>query len=218
MLFRSELNKEILDLDEILKISPKSAPVFNYRATAKRDLGNFKEGLEDINNAISIDSTNVEYFVTRASIKTRVGDTSNAIIDLTRAINLNPYYSVSYFEKALLELNFRKNAKAALNDNLKAIELEDNNPFSLTFATYHNNCAMTYNTLKLYDNALEQLEKAIAKRPNYPLYYFRCGEIKARMKDMEGACLEWNKAKQLGYQDAEELILYNCKPDSKDKR
>jgi tetratricopeptide (TPR) repeat protein len=61
-----------------------------------------------------------------------------------------------------------------------------------------------------YDKALEMMDRAIAIQPYYGLYYFRSGQIKARMKNKQGACEDWKIAKKLGYHDAEELLLYNC--------
>ncbi|MDP1803000.1 MAG: tetratricopeptide repeat protein [Bacteroidota bacterium] len=210
-LLLNQLDKQIEDINKILKIDPKCSQALSFRAGAMRDIGKYHDALIDINNSIRLDSTNTESWVMRASIKARTGDTASAIIDLSKAIELNPYFVVTYIERGLLQLNFSKNAESALKDCLKAIDLEENEPFHGGLPTLHNNCSMAYNQLGQYDKALEQIEKAIALKPNYPMYYFRAGEIKARMEDMKGACEDWNKSKQLGYKDAEELILYNCK-------
>ncbi len=207
----NQIDKQIKDLNKILQLNPKLAEALNRRAGAKRDIGSLKEALLDANNAIILDSVNVNYWTTRASIKTRLGDTASALSDLSKAIEINPYYSIAYAERGIIRLGLRDEAQAALKDNLKALDLDENNPFSNGFPTYYNNCAMSYNRLNIYDKALENIDKAIALNPNYALYYYRSGEIKARMKNMKGACEDWNKAKQLGYKDAEEVIMYNCK-------
>lgn len=207
-------DKVITELDKVIKIDPKSASALDFRAGSKKDVGLFKEALTDANEAVRISPMEPRYLVTRASIQTILLDTVNALADLSKAIELDKYYILAYFERAVLN-GEKENYKEALTDYLRAIEIGEGVPFNHIYPTYYYNCSFAYDHLMLYREALEMIEKAIAIRPDSGKYYYRCGEIKARMKDMEGACREWNTAKKLGYKEAENVLFYNCQPEKR---
>lgn len=210
-----QFDKSLVDFDKVAKLLPKSPHSFYYRALVKRDLEDYSGAIKDAGIAISLDSTNTLYWVIRASIKTDSGDTLAAIADLTQALKINKYYAKAYIERGSLEMYAKKDYEAALKDFLKAIEIQENSPMLLKKANYYSYCAEAYDKLGQYDRAIVEIEKAIAIKPESGFYYYMCGEIKARMKNMEGACKEWTKAKDLGYNRADETLLYNCQPEDK---
>jgi tetratricopeptide (TPR) repeat protein len=203
---------ELLDLDKIVALKPNLPKVLSARASARQSLHYYLDALDDVNTSLKLDSTDMDAWRVKASIEREMGDTSKAISDLTRAISINPNSHANYFERGLLELECKINGDPAkaLKDFLKAIEIYDNTATNFPFDLYYYYAALAYNEVKSYKEAIYFLEKAIAMQPKLALNYYRCGEVKARIGDMNGACKEWNTAKQLGYERADELILYNC--------
>lgn len=201
--------KVMTELNKLIRLNSRGAEAYRYRADLHKEAGHFPEALADAKMAIRLDSLNPEGWVRRASVETLMGDTAKAIAALSEALRLNKYYSYAYHERGILEME-KGNYHAGLRDFLKAIEIEEGVPFISTYPTYYYSCANAYDKLMLYDKAMEYLDKAIAIKPGNGGYYYRSGEIKARMKDMDGACRDWTTAKQLGYQNAEEVLLYNC--------
>ena len=217
-LIAHEPGKALPDFDKIIELNSQCAEAFSYRAIAKEQLGDFKNALKDKEEAVRLEPFNTTYLTFLAASKSLLGDTSGAIIDLTKALELNSYSDKVYYERGMLQLLDKKDYAAALKDFQKALEIQRNTPFSSKKAPYFASCAIAYDKLKLYDKALVEIEKAIVIKPENGYYYYLCGEIKARKKDMKGACEEWNKAKQLGYEKAEELLLYNCKTETESVR
>ena len=62
-----------------------------------------------------------------------------------------------------------------------------------------------------YEGAIPYLTKAIELDPNYALAYSHRGDAKYALSDIDGACLDWSKAVELGYADAYEYIKKYCK-------
>ena len=61
-----------------------------------------------------------------------------------------------------------------------------------------------------YATAIEDFNKSIELNPNYGLAYSRRGSAKFNLNNKTGACADWNKAVELGYDKAQSLIDENC--------
>jgi len=64
--------------------------------------------------------------------------------------------------------------------------------------------------LENYHGALDDYSKAIELNNDFADAYFNRGGIKYFFKDEKGACLDWNKASELGKSKAKEYILKVC--------
>lgn len=67
-----------------------------------------------------------------------------------------------------------------------------------------------YSNLKLYDYALQDLNKAILKGFSDPLAYLNRGWAKYNLGAKGEACIDWQMAEQLGYQNAQKLLNEYC--------
>lgn len=65
--------------------------------------------------------------------------------------------------------------------------------------------------LKDFASAIKDYTLAIEKRPNYADAYFARGNAKTKIKTDKDPCFDWEKAKQFGNIEAEEMIEKNCK-------
>ena len=58
--------------------------------------------------------------------------------------------------------------------------------------------------------AISDYTKAIEINPNYALAFANRGSAKESIGDMKGACADWQKASQLGDQDATQWVRKQC--------
>lgn len=213
-----QYQKAIEDLNRVLVLKPACAKAHHYRAEAKRNLSKYKEALDDEIEAVRLDSTNIEYLTRRGALENSIGDTVSAIADLSKALALDSSYATAWYDIGRLHLYYQKNYPAALYDFSKAIELCENTPFEEMNSNYYSFRARAYEGLLMHDKALLEVDKAIALDTSYAAHYYLSGEIKARLKDMKGACVDWNMAKKLGHAKVEELLLYNCSPEEEQQK
>lgn len=99
----------------------------------------------------------------------------------------------------------RKNYKKAIELFDKAIAL-DNGDQEL-YA--HRGQAKHY--LGLYQEAILDYNKALQIQPDYAEVYHLRGLAKAELKDMNGACEDWEKSYENGEKRAMELLIEFCK-------
>jgi tetratricopeptide (TPR) repeat protein len=64
--------------------------------------------------------------------------------------------------------------------------------------------------LKDFQEAIQDFEKAIEIDPYFAKAYNNRGLVKFNLGDKNGACLDWNKADELGYVEAYDLIIEYC--------
>jgi tetratricopeptide (TPR) repeat protein len=96
-----------------------------------------------------------------------------------------------------------KNYDDAIVDLSKAIEL--NPEFSEAFT---NRGLAKYN-LKNYEEAIKDLDSSIELNPNSAIAYLNRGYAKLDGKK-EGACDDFYKALDLGYEDVSDIIKKHC--------
>lgn len=68
-----------------LKINPESAYLFYMRGRSEGDLGELKEGIEDLNKAIQLYPNFAEAYAERGAIKSKLGDQEGAMGDYKEA-------------------------------------------------------------------------------------------------------------------------------------
>ena len=113
-------------------------------------------------------------------------------------------------EKPQEAYNLRSQVYALMGnfpDALKEINkaLEENYSVKNLF-----NRGMIRYSMKLYKTALEDFNAIVTDSLNFAeAYYFR-GNCKFKLNDLDGACIDWNKTKELGKAIASKEIEYNC--------
>jgi len=75
---------------------------------------------------------------------------------------------------------------------------------------YANKGVVEYYT-KDYENAKKSLKKAIELDAEYGFAYFVLGILELEIGDKTNGCTHLNKAKELGYQTADQYIQDYCK-------
>lgn len=78
------------------------------------------------------------------------------------------------------------------------------------YAPAASNLSAIYFKQKDYKKALEYANKAISLDANYANAYVNRANAKEMNRDMEGACEDWHKAKELGAELGKNYYSSNC--------
>ena len=130
-------------------------------------------------------------------------DYIGSIADYTKAIELRPDDAEAYYNRANAKFRLQ-DYRGAIADFTKAIELKPD------FADAYNNRGLAKANLQDYRGAIADYNKAIELQPDNSQAYYNRGNAKA-LKDLDGACLDWSKAGELGFSGAYDLIKKYCK-------
>jgi len=161
----------------------------------------FNMALNDINNAIRINSRNGNYYLLRARIYARRNDQNaiqNAINDYSEAIRLLPPTESLYTEvcnayrNRALSSRSREDIELAINLHRRAIELFPRN------AAYYRGIATVCNDHSQFDNAIIWINRAIEIEPNSALNYLNLVMYNMNKNDYRQARIAVNRAMQLG--------------------
>ncbi len=113
-----------------------------------------------------------------------------------------------YLKKGNEQLDL-KNYKEAITELNKSIELDAENGEAYAYR------GMAKYNLKDYKKAITDFDIALKFLPDYGEVYDLRGVCKGELGDKTGACEDWNKAFDLGFNKAYDLIEKFCAEDKK---
>lgn len=135
--------------------------------------------------------------------KHNANDLEGAINDYSKAIKLDKNQTNAYFNRGMCE-QAMKNYKDAYKDFEITTKLDP----KLASAFY---CKATVLTAQeKYKDALIDLDKTIDINPKTPNALALRGQIRAQLGDKNGACEDFNKAKDFGDKNSEKLLSTFC--------
>ena len=146
------------------------------------------------------------YLLERAQMNMNAGQPRNAMLDydayhtaVKGEVNDVFYY---YREQAALKA---RQFQRALDDIVKAIEM---NPTDLTYQAEH---AVVNLRVGRYEESMKILNEILKDEPKYGEAYRLLGLCQIQLKKTDEACGNFNKAKELGDPNVDELIKKYCK-------
>lgn len=198
---------------------------------------NFTDAIVQFDKAITLNTNYIEAYGDRGACKANLGQYEGAIADYQKAEELGlktsilysnlgfAYYQLKQFEKAQIylekaleidpnngyaykcrgDIKYDKNDnKGAEQDYTKAISSnpDASNYFARGLAFYY---------LTDYKKAIADMDKAILLNPNAAQYYFDRGDAKDMINDFDGACRDWQTAKDKGY-SVPDFKIKRCTP------
>ncbi|MBX3289066.1 MAG: tetratricopeptide repeat protein [Acidobacteria bacterium] len=107
-------------------------------------------------------SRDAVYYFDHAMYGCGANDLDCKIENFTKAINLSPRLPAPYFNRAVVYYQ-KKFYNSAVADYTKVIELDEQNAFAA-----YNNRAWTFCQMGLFDKALDDAERALELKPDYP--------------------------------------------------
>jgi tetratricopeptide (TPR) repeat protein len=241
----SQLNESesaFKDFNTLLNIHPGFDPYYN-RGLEYLKNKSYSTALEDFSKAIDYDKYNSEAYFTRAYTKYLLDDSEGAIKDYEKVIELDSTSFKAYVNigNILGSLGYGELAIERFN---KAISLQPDNPDgyfnrgnqklimddleggiddlerSLEIDWENVNALMLLAELKLKagDNIglFEILNRILSIEENPKALYMR-GSVYLKFEDRNNACSDFNRAGELGYFEAYEMINKYCVKTKKKK-
>ena len=130
-------------------------------------------------------------------------DYPGAMLAFNKALNVDPKFYMAYVNRGATYFTQTKYAEAE-KDFLQAKQINENN------APAYANLASIQILKKEYQKALEHADVAISIDKYYGVAYLNRGIAKEMLRDMKGACEDWQKAKDLGVDLGKSYYSTNC--------
>ena len=189
----------------LLKARMESQAYMN-RAQTYVQLGRNQEALKDLSTVIERkDGLLMNAHFSRGQLYLRMNDKKTALQDLKKVVELNPANVQLTWDIGTLSYELEDYVEA-LSYYSKAIDRLDR-PDAQTLMIRGE----TFEKLKNYAAAIEDYNRVIGMSPNMAEAHYGRGQAKARLGQTEAACIDWQKAAELGHQEAKGVIVYNCK-------
>jgi Flp pilus assembly protein TadD len=175
------------------------------RFLGKTNPKKYEVAFRDIFKAQSLDPNNPKIYNSFGNLFVEVKNYKEADSSYTKALRLNKAYAEAYNNRAYTRL-FLFNYKGSLNDCDSALKLMK----TKAPAVVYNNKAHAFRELNQLDSAFKYFNKAIKMKPDFKEAYYERGIAFYKLNNTEKACNDWNKALQLGYADAKDLLDKYC--------
>lgn len=193
------------DFTKAIQYWPTNSLAYVKRGMCKFFLTDYTGAISDFNEAIKIhEIAELDVSLIRGYAQMELKNYTEAMKDMNAAILSGRNRSAPYIGRSKLKIELQ-DYRGAIADLDKAIEKEPNNSEAYSLRGWAKN------RLKDYENSLMDLNKAIKLNPNEAEAYYYRGYTKFHLeKSIEGACLDWSKAGELGYLSAYESIQRYC--------
>lgn len=224
-------------LDKLLENRPKMDEALSLKASVYYSLGNIKEAIESISIAIKNNKKSAVYFAQRSAYYQNEKKYKDALEDLNLAIALAPYeveyyatkadvlFQVGMFQKALDESLFlfdmgyesaglymvAAKAYQTLGQDLKSMEMLGKaiKKYPYTGQLYTQRGKLFFNS-RAFSYAIKDLTMAMDFDPRNPDLYYQRGICRAEVGDLDGACRDFFKARELGLTSVDKVIRKYC--------
>jgi protein O-mannosyl-transferase len=233
-----ELTKAESDLSKSIQLDATFAPGYIYRGLARYYLRKENLALEDFNTAIRIDSTKPDGYYNRGNLYLKMDRFDEARSDLERTILIDPKNIEAIYYLGLAEMKLMDN-QAAISHFSKYISINPYHAraeLDLSICYYQagkfdeaekrlketikgqprNGEALYYYANSIakqdrYNEAIEVYTQIIAINPGFAGAYFNRGNSYLFSGDKIKACTDWQKASELGMEQASRMINQQCK-------
>ncbi len=195
--------QSMIDLNNATRIMPEDPDVWNSRAYIHLRIGDYIHAEEDLKKALSLNPRFAMAYFHLAHVHKGYSRFDEALKNYDLSIEHNPNFAPAYVNRGGI-LYGKKNYRAALGDYSKAIALDANN------VEAYQNRGNTYYVLGDANNALKDYDKALALYPSNADVLFNRGMLKIAMGKGIDACIDFEIAKNLGNQQAGEMLKKSC--------
>jgi tetratricopeptide (TPR) repeat protein len=237
-LMKKELYLDAITLlDEKIPVSEDPHSLYAYRAEINIKLGNFKGAVTDLDNAIALERKIPDYYIKRGKAYAELGKFKSAIDDFSRVLRQDPanfplylirakaYAELKEFDPAIRDvttyLRYFEDDQQAIalcgnlhyrNENyIEALKYFNRNlKLDDSKAEYFKDRGKTYLKTRTYKYAINDLSMALDLYPYDGETYLLKGIARFEIGDREGACSDWNKARNYGEMEAVKYLLEHC--------
>lgn len=188
----------------------EGADIYNRRGVVYYNTGRLQEAKADFLDAIRLDSTDYIKYQNLANLYADTEEYSKSNLLYKKALNFTEekaeifnriglnFYSMEIFENATD--NFSK----AIHENSKN-------------ATYYDNRASARKALMDYSGAIEDYTTSLSLYPDDPQVHLQRGLLQLSQHNRHEGCKDFQKARELGLEEAQEMINEHCNLEVKGK-
>jgi protein O-mannosyl-transferase len=172
----------------------------------RNKLKDYKNAVEDFDKAaMHTKLYKAKAYYNRGIAKLNLGDFKGADADFGSAIRIDPEYANAYSNRGLVRYAKFSDLKGAIQDFDRAINLDP------TDSQVYYNRGNVYLRAGKISEALSDYDRALQIAPQFAAAHFNKGIALVQSKNMEGACLSWKNASDLGVKTAAELSAKYCR-------
>lgn len=174
--------------------------------------GQYQQALQLFNEALQHDSVNAHYFSNRGHTHKQLGHWEAALADYRRANKIEPTSThETYFQSAEILHKKLNKYQEALPLYTKSMAIIQQTGMVLDLHKCYFSRANCQLKLKHYQEAIKDFTKTIELRPEHYQSFTNRGMARYNIKDVKGACRDWEKAVELGYNLAQGYVTSYCK-------
>ncbi|MBS4033611.1 MAG: tetratricopeptide repeat protein [Ignavibacterium sp.] len=202
-------SKAVEDFDSAILYNDKNSEVYFSRAYTKYLLSDMDEAIKDYEKVIELDSTSFKAYINIGNILGSLGYGEQAVEKFTKAISIDPNNADGYFNRGNQKL-LMNDLEGGIEDLEKSLLIDNKNVNALFL--------LAELKMKASDNlgSFEILNRILSIEEN-PRALFMRGSIYLKLEDRTNACSDFNRAGELGYFDAYEMINKYCAKPKKKK-
>jgi tetratricopeptide (TPR) repeat protein len=200
---QSNFTDAIIQFDKAINLNPSYKEAYGDRGASKANLGQYEGAVLDYQKAEELGLKTSILYSNWGYTYYQLKQPDNALTYLEKAIEIDPNNGSAYRWRGDIKYDKNDN-KGAEKDYTTAISSNPNasNYFARGLAFYY---------LKDYKKAIADMDKAIQLNPNAAQYYFDRGDAKDMINDFDGACQDWQSAKDKGY-SVPDYKIKRCTP------
>jgi len=196
----------IQEFNKALLLEANMRGAHYYRGLCKNMVNDFNGALQDLNIAQSQDPENVNVLIRRAEIKIAMNDLSGCIADAERVLRIIPegkpaIHALYLIGKAQYSAGMYDEA---VNTYTRIIELDPTDP-----EAYFNR-GTAKGMKEDHAGSILDYNLAVEIDPEFATAYGNRGVAKVIMEDKSNACMDLIKAKELGDNSIDQMLVIYC--------
>ena len=185
------------------------AETVNNQGYEQLEAEQYKAAESSFRQALALDSSNQMYYENLARALGKQQKTEQVVAVYDRAQRQFPEVSDLYYYRADA-LQKLERYEAARQDYTQAINLLDKNPDTPLQHLYYFNRGNTYLKQRNYTAARQDYDQALRINDFHYGSYANRGFARYNLGDKSGACADWRKAEEAGYEAAQDYLSKFC--------
>jgi tetratricopeptide (TPR) repeat protein len=175
------------EYDLLIAHQPQSPPGYWGRGQLRHEIGDYGGAISDFTAMLGAQPTLVKFYVPRGNARWHLGDTAGAIADYGHALRMDPTDEFAWWNRGLV--------RAKSGDKVGAIaDFEELSKLKPAHFGAHAERARAKIDLARADEALADLNQALAAAPNQPLLLYARGLVQAAKRQHAAAIADFTAA------------------------
>ncbi|PIB36049.1 hypothetical protein BFP72_11915 [Reichenbachiella sp. 5M10] len=202
--YHAEAQEEVLDETDY-----NSSKQYNSNGWDMINRQSYGQALEQFNKSIAIYDGNADSYVGRATALMKLNRLSEAETNVEAALALAPGQADMYYLAGNIYFNMEYYIEAT-NNYSNAIRSNDDSDIPVDLVNCYYNRGNAYFSAGMYRSAINDFSKVIELKEDYMYAYHNRALAYKHRDDLEQACLDFHKAKDLGSTMSQKYIDKYC--------